>query len=175
MTDVNAKNEDGSYVFEEPPDLEIQNAIKVFSRIPCVIELQGTKRFVPGDPLIQLLQCMRRGMCIPEVIWSAFEKTFASDSHPDKEPTLDPRHNELRFLEGYGMGMYWETLARWITKRARRDACKLGIPLVCLQAADECQTLDRAAYARLLNVANIYNTGRIHGVLPAHVGNIIFL
>ena len=84
VTDVNAKNEDGSYVFEEPPDLEIQNAIKLFSRIPCVIELQGTKRFVPGDPLIQLLQCMRRGTRIPDFIWSAFEKTFVTDSHPDK-------------------------------------------------------------------------------------------
>ena len=46
----------------------------------------------------------------------------------------------------------------------------LEVPLVFLQAADECQTLDAEAYSRLLNVANIYNTGRIHGVLPAHVG-----
>ena len=66
--------------------------------------------------------------------------------------------------------MYWETLARWITRRARRDARVLEVPLVFLQAADECQTLDAAAYSRLLNVANIYKTGRIHGVLPAHVG-----
>jgi len=66
--------------------------------------------------------------------------------------------------------MYWETLARWITRRARRDARVLGVPLVFLQSADECQTLDTDKYARLLNDANIYNTGRIHGVLPAHVG-----
>ena len=66
--------------------------------------------------------------------------------------------------------MYWETLARWITRRARRDARVLEVPLVFLQAADECQTIDANAYSRLLNVANIYNTGRIHGVLPAHVG-----
>ena len=46
----------------------------------------------------------------------------------------------------------------------------LEVPLVFLQAADECHSLDRDAYSRLLNVANIYNTGRIHGVLPAHVG-----
>lgn len=44
------------------------------------------------------------------------------------------------------------------------------MPLVWLQAADECQTLDKAAYCRLLNIANIYNTGKIHGVLPAHIG-----
>ena len=66
--------------------------------------------------------------------------------------------------------MHWETLARWITRRARRDARVLGAPLVFQQAADECQTLDTEPYSRLLNVASIYNTGRIHGVLPAHVG-----
>ena len=73
VTDVNAKKDDGSYVFDEPPSVEIQNAIKVFKRIPCVIELQGTKRFVEGDPLIKLLECMRRGEAIPKLIWKAFE------------------------------------------------------------------------------------------------------
>ena len=87
---------------------------------------------------------------------------------PDRQ--LDHRHTRQEFLEGYGLAMYWETLARWITRRARRDAHVLAVPLVFLQAADECQTLDADAYSRLLNVANIYNTGRIHGVLPAHVG-----
>ena len=54
--------------------------------------------------------------------------------------------------------------------RARRDATVLEAPLVFLQAADECQTLNKDAYSRLLNVANIYKTGRIHGVLPVHIG-----
>ena len=42
--------------------------------------------------------------------------------------------------------------------------------MVCIRAADECQTLDRDAYTRLLAVANIYKTGKIHGVFTAHVG-----
>ena len=138
VTDVNAKNADGSYVFEEPPALEIQNAIKVFKRIPCVIELQGTKRFVPGDPIIKFLECMRQGKKIPTPIWKAFERTFALDGYPGRAPQLDPRHGTTKFLEGYGLGMYWETLASWITRRARRDARVLQVPLVCLQAADEC-------------------------------------
>jgi len=86
---------------------------------------------------------------------------------------LDSRHADEKFLEGYGLAMYWEPLARWITKRARRDARVLEVPLVFLQASDECQTIpvgDNATYSRMLNVANIYRTGRIHGVLPAHVG-----
>ena len=40
-----------------------------------------------------------------------------------------------------------------------------------LQAADECQTLDKEAYSRLLNVANIYKAGRMHGVLPCACWN----
>jgi hypothetical protein len=170
VTDVNAKKDDGSYVLKEPPTVEIQNAIKVFKRIPTVIELKGTKRFVAGDPLIKFLECMRKGAKIPPRVWKAFEKTFATDSIPGKEPALDPRHALPEFLEGHGLAMYWETLARWITRRARRDARVLGVPLVFLQAADECQTLNKADYSRLLNIANIHNTGRIHGVLPVHIG-----
>jgi hypothetical protein len=42
VTDVNAKNDDGSYVYNKPPTLEIQSAIKVFKRVSCVV----------GEPLI---------------------------------------------------------------------------------------------------------------------------
>ena len=66
--------------------------------------------------------------------------------------------------------MCWETLSRWISKRAKRDARELGVPLVFLQAVDECNTIDREAAKRLLNVPNMHNTGNIHGVLPSHVG-----
>ena len=66
--------------------------------------------------------------------------------------------------------MYWDTLARWIAQRPRRDARALGVPLVFLQAADECNTIDRSAALRLLNFPNPHMTGHIHGVLPAHVG-----
>ena len=52
----------------EAPPLEIQNAIKIFKRIPCVIQLKGTKRFVEGDPLITFLACMRAGKKIPSQI-----------------------------------------------------------------------------------------------------------
>ena len=105
---------------------------------------------------------------MPPEVWNAFKETWAQDSSSSAE--LDQRHKEPRFLQGYGMSMYWETLARWITRRARRDARVLGHPVVCIQAADECQTLDKDAYTRLLAVANIYKTGKIHGVFTAHVG-----
>ena len=166
VEDVNAKNEDGSFKYLEPPSVEVQHAIKVFGSITHVFELRGTKRFKAGDPLIELLGCMRTGRKIPQRIWKAFERTFASD----RSGTLDPRHNAPKFRRGFGMAMYWETLSRWISQRARRDARELGVPLVFLQAADECNTIDREAAQRLLNVPNMHNTGNIHGVFPSHVG-----
>ncbi|CAK0887182.1 unnamed protein product [Prorocentrum cordatum] len=168
LTDVNELLDDGSYKYAEPPTVEIQHAIRVFSQIPCVFELKGTKRFEPGDPLIAFLGCMREGKRFPPEVWSAWEKTLASDNHG----VLDPRHQHENFRLGYGMGIYWETLARWINTRARRDARRLGVPLVFLQAVDECGTIqgEPDAGRRLLNVPNMHKTGDIHGVLPARVG-----
>jgi hypothetical protein len=166
VEDVNATNEDGSYKYPEPPSLEVQHAIKVFGNIQHVFELRGTKRFKPGDPLIELLACMRAGRRIPQPVWAAFERAFASD----RSGVLDPRHLAPKFKRGFGLALYWEALSRWISQRSRRDARELGVPLVFLQAADECNTIDRDAAQRLLNVPNMHNTGHIHGVLPAHVG-----
>ena len=109
----------------------------------------GTKRFVPGDPLIECLACMREGRAIPPSVWSASEQTFAQDS----EAALDERHAQERFRCGFGMAIHWETLARWLPKRARRDARTLGVPLVFLQAADERNAIDKPAAARLLCVS----------------------
>eukprot|EP00959_Pyramimonas_sp_CCMP1952_P042654 891820-Pyramimonas_sp.AAC.1 len=56
--------------------------------------------------------------------------------------------------------------------RARRDARRLGVPLVFLQAVDECGAIqgDPDAGRRFLNVPNMHATGDIRGALPAHVG-----
>ena len=166
IEDVNGKRDDGSYRFPEPPSLEVQHAIRVFGNIAHVFELRGTKRFKAGDPLIEFLQCMRAGERLRSEVWNTFRETYASDNRG----ILDPRHEQPKFMHGYGMAMYWETIARWITKRARRDAQALGVPCVFMQAVDECNTIDRSAALRLLNIPNLHTTGNIHGVLPAHVG-----
>ena len=75
---------------------------------------------------------MRNGEKIPPIAWKAFESTFATDAIG----TLDPRHSEPKFRRGFGLAMYWETLARWITQRSTRDARELGVPLVFLQFSD---------------------------------------
>ena len=109
---------------------------------------------------------MREGRRILKRIWDAFAATFATDASGER----DPRHDEPKFRDGYGMALYWDTLARWTPPRARRDATFLGVPLVFLQAVDQCSTLSAEAARRLLNVPNLHNTGNIPGVLAIHVG-----
>ena len=165
IDDLNAKDDDGEYIHEDVT-VEVQHACRLFTSIPFVIELRGTKRFVPGDPLIEFLACMRAGATIPNRIWKSFEATFADDGPGE----LDPRHTDDRFMHGYGMAMYWETLSRWIPWRALRDAKAKKVPLIFCQAADECRTMDREAAARFLDGYNIHHTGHMHGVFPVHVG-----
>jgi len=171
VADLQAKLPDGSYKYPSP-SLELQQGQKVFREIGHIFELFGTRRFEPGDPLAEFLECMRAGpdtrtgQTFPAHIWAAFEKTFAADN----VGKLDPRHAEPKFADGYGMAIHWETLCRWIPQRAMRDARKLGKPLVCLQCVDESEGLDDVMAWRLLNRYNIYETGKIHGILPAHEG-----
>ena len=117
IEDLNARDENDEYVHQDV-DVEIQHACRLFRSIPDVFELEGTTRFVAGDPLVQFLVCVREGKRFSVAVWSAFKATFALDNSGE----CDPRHAEDRFRFGYGMAMYWETLARWIPRRARRDA-----------------------------------------------------
>jgi len=170
IEDVNAKNPDGSYKYEEPPSVEVQHACKLFEKIPYVFELRGTKRFVAGDPLAEFLTCMRADIepgCarFPPAVWEAFERTFAKDA----EGILDGRHNEDKFINGHGLAIYWETVSRWSSQRAQRDARALGVPLVFLQAADECNTLtENGIRLRMLEVVNLHKSGDAHGVFVSH-------
>ena len=171
VEDLLAKDEaTGQYIRRETPSLEVQYGCKLFKAIPHVFELQGTKRFVEGDPLGEFLTCMRRrhvtGPRFPPHIWAAFQSTFATDN----DGSLDPRHAEDRFRNGCGIAMYWETLARWIPARARRDAEAAGVPVVCLQMHDECNSIDKDEAMRLLNVPNLHRTGDMHGVFTSHKG-----
>ena len=171
ITDVTEKLADGSYKVTETPSVEAQHAMHLFKTIPHIFELRGTKRFKPGDPLIDFLDCMRQGKRIQPRVWAAFEQTFASDNHGVR----DPRHTQPNFCLGYGLALYWDTLARWIPVRARAEATSCGVPLVFLQAVDQCNTITPEDARRLLNVPNAHNTGNIPGVLPAHEGMMVRL
>ena len=143
----------------------MQHACRLFKSIETVFELRGTKRFVPGDPLIDFLRCMRAGKRMPEAVWAAFESTLAADN----QGVLDSRHADPHFRHGYGMAMYWETFARWINRRAMIDAQMLGVPLVFCQCFDQCGSMTRDVAMRFLSVYNIHNTRHMHGALAVHI------
>ena len=165
VDNLDAKKPDGSWKYPEV-STEIQHAQEVFCNVPDVFELKGTMRFVKGDPIIDFLQCMRSGGTFPPETWAAFEATFAQDT-PTKP---DPRHAETRFAEGFGMGIYWESLSRMVSRRAVLDARRLGVPLLLAQCADECHDMAKSVAFRFLNQLNPHKTGHMHGILPVHVG-----
>lgn len=69
------------------------------------------------------------------------------------------------------IGIYWETVARWMVMRARRDAAALQTPLFLIQAADESvPPMPMNVAKKLMNKANPKDTGRMHGMLAAHLG-----
>ena len=166
VDDLNKKDDDGTFVHRDVPP-EIQHAQKVFGAVPDVFELKGTMRFKLGDPLIELLQHMREGKPLPNALWRKFQARFAKDT---ASGAADPRFDEDNFRSGYCMSIYWTSLARMLSRRAMLDANKAGVPLVMLQCADECQTMDKEAAFRFLNQPNPNKTGNVHGILPCHVG-----
>ena len=166
IDDLTLKDEDGNSVRCSIPP-EVQHAQRVFANLQDVFELRGTMRFRAGDPLVELLQCMRAGRALSEELWAAFQERCASDSAPGQP---DPRLNEENFRSGYCMSIYWASLSRMLFRRAVLDATRGGVPLVLLQCADECSDLDKDAAFRLLSQPNPNRTGHMRGVLPCHVG-----
>jgi hypothetical protein len=69
------------------------------------------------------------------------------------------------------IAIYWNTVARWIMMRAKRDAAALNTPLFLLQAADaSTPAMPVAVAAKMMNEAAPRNTGGMHGLLPVHLG-----
>ncbi|CAK9060279.1 unnamed protein product [Durusdinium trenchii] len=128
-----AKNADGDLKYEAVAP-EVQRAQEVFANIPDVFELRGPMRFKSGDPLIDLLQCMRQGKKLPTPLSRKFQGRFAKDAEPG---VPDPRFFEDKVRYGYCVSIYWGSLARMLSHCAVLDAKELQVPLVALQAADE--------------------------------------
>ena len=166
LDDLDAKDECGNWKYSDVP-AEVQNAQKVFSEIPDVFELRGTMRFKAGDPLIELLQCMRQGKQLPDAVWDAFEKRCVRNNSSGK---ADERFQSPRFRHGYCMSIYWASLVRMMYRRTLLDAAESDQPLVLLQAADNASGLEREVAFRFLNRPNPYQTGHMHGLFPCHVG-----
>jgi hypothetical protein len=123
------------------------------------------KSFLVKEPKLLALMTFMRAPSenVPPEIFSLWNSIMLKDS--------DSRLQEERFQNGYMIASYWETVARWIIMRAKRDAKALKTPLYLVQAVDSCSstmTVDMAK--RLRNKPNPMQTGGMHGILPVHLG-----
>ena len=148
---------------DDGPPAEHQQAMKFFCQTPLCFEFQASNRF-KDEKLRKLMDFMR-----------APKRTVPLDIAATwKEMQLRPadaRLREERFQHGHMLAWFWDTVARWIMLRARRDAENLQEPLYLVQAADTCQPpMPADLAAKLMNQANPGDTGGIHGMLPLHIG-----
>jgi hypothetical protein len=142
---------------------EQQAAMSLFCRTPLCFELKESNRFQDDDlsALMDYIRSPTDGVHPKlEAIWQSIQL---------KES--DNRLQEERFQNGHMIAIYWETVARWINMRAKRDAKALKVPLYLIQSADSSSprmSVDKAK--KLMNRANPRNTGGMHGMLAVHVG-----
>ena len=143
---------------------EWQQAMTLFKQTPLCFELQASNRFT--DPRMRrLMDFMRHptGKRVPQDIATSWESLELGAG--------DERMRQERFQTGHMLAIYWETVARWMMMRARRDAVALQTPLFLLQAADHAvphMPTDMAK--KLMNKANPKDTGMMHGMLAVHLG-----
>ena len=136
VTNLEEKDDDGNYVYNDAP-LEVAHAQKVFGRAHDVFELRGTMRFVPGDPLVELLQRMRAGLPFPEEVWTTVWTAFqARCVSADQDGASDERLLQENFRSGYGTSIHWNMLTRMMNRRTILDDGRSQVPL------DECMTMD---------------------------------
>jgi hypothetical protein len=142
---------------------EYQSAMKLFCRTPLCFELQASNRF--KEPrLRELMNFMRDpSKRIPPSVAASWESIQLTDS--------DERLRAERFQNGHMIAIYWETVARWMMMRTKRDARALKTPLYLLQAADASSPpMPMEVAKKMMNKANPKYTGAMHGMLPVHLG-----
>ena len=84
----------------------------------------------------------------------------------------DPRLQEERFQDAYGMAVAWEAVARLMQYRAHRDARRAGQCLEYAQAIGVARSgiLPERELRRALQVVNMSNTGKLMGMCPLFRG-----
>ena len=83
----------------------------------------------------------------------------------------DERLRQERFQTGRMLGIYWETVARWMMMRAKHDVVALQTLLFLFQVADHAVPhMPTDIAKKLMNKANPKDTGGMHGILAVHLG-----
>ena len=134
------------------PNVEYQEAMRVFCQTPLVFELTENNSF--KDPqLAKLIAFMRKpAETLPEDIVESWNSICAIEN--------DPRWVQHNFVDGHMVAIYWEVCARFINYRAVRDARICKTPLYWIQAADRTSVpLDLDTAAKLLSIPNPSKTG----------------
>ena len=132
LTDLRAAVADGIEVY-----VEQEQGIKLYQSFRDVWVLTGTKRFLDED-LPKLLQCLRSGAAMPESLWKNLEAQFCKLGDGATEDAVEKRLSDPFWLDGDEIGIYWDTVGRWIPRRVRRDAQRLNVPVIHVQAQDDC-------------------------------------
>ena len=99
--------------------VEAESDIKLMNAVRDVYILDGTKRF-QDTVLPALLRCLRRGETLPAGVWRALHARFMPQPSDD-ESAEERRLQDPLFLDGHEVGIFWDTVARWIPRRCRRD------------------------------------------------------
>ena len=160
LSDLRAMESAGG---DDGPPAEHQQAMKFFCQTPLCFEFQASNRF-KDENLRKLMDFMRAPR-------STVPLDIAATWRGMRLRPGDARLREERFQRGHMIAWFWDTVARWIMLRAKRDAGTLQEPLYLVQAADTCQPpMPADLAAKLLNQANPGDTGGIHGMLPLHIG-----
>ena len=145
------------------PPVEHQSAMGFFCATALCFELQATNRFKDQDlkDLMNFMRAPKRN--VPASVASTWKRIQVKKD--------DPRLRQERFQNGHMLAWFWDTVARWVMMRAKRDARTLDQVLYLVQAADQAQpSMPRAMAAKLMNKVNPSDTGGMHGMLPLHLG-----
>ena len=95
------------------------------------------------------------------------------------EEAAENRLADPFWLDGDEIGIYWDTVGRWIPRRVGRDAQRLHVPVLHVQARDDCSNFPFSAMdtdtreivtEHILTKTNMTLTGNLHGIFSAHVG-----
>ena len=116
---------------------------------------------------------------MPQKLWRSLQAQMCQLGADDNEDAAEPRLTHPFWLDGDEIGIYWETVARWIHRRVRRDSQRLKVPLLHVQAKDDCSNIPFSTMEcdmrvsvteHILTKSNMTLTGNMHGVFSLHIG-----
>ena len=138
---------------------------RLFQRVQNVHRFNGTRRFLPNDPLIRILQAYRTGSGLSDADWALLQdRTLTSPSQLETDD----------YANGFCGGFVWEIVGRLIQLKAVRAAKKAGAPIWYVQRIDVAERLANPLtpedLRECLEHLSLTDTGKLLGLCPLFVG-----